>query len=53
MIYDAGFIRQPKWGHLRDLHIAIKHCEDYLVEADPSRVSLGMNLEVCNAPTPS
>nr|XP_027105178.1 beta-galactosidase 6-like [Coffea arabica] len=48
--YDApldeyGFIRQPKWGHLRDLHIAIKHCEDYLVEADPSRVSLGMNLE--------
>ncbi|CAI9087581.1 OLC1v1021688C1 [Oldenlandia corymbosa var. corymbosa] len=48
--YDApldeyGFLRQPKWGHLRDLHIAIKLCEDYLVEADPIRVSLGVNLE--------
>lgn len=46
MIINAGFIRQPKWGHLRDLHMAIKHCEDYLVEADPSRNQLGLNLEV-------
>ncbi|XP_019170092.1 PREDICTED: beta-galactosidase 8-like isoform X1 [Ipomoea nil] len=48
--YDApideyGFIRQPKWGHLRDLHLAIRHCEDYLVHANPTRVSLGPNLE--------
>ncbi|OVA13906.1 D-galactoside/L-rhamnose binding SUEL lectin domain [Macleaya cordata] len=33
--YDApideyGFIRQPKWGHLRDLHMAIKQSEEYL-----------------------
>nr|GMD10229.1 beta-galactosidase 8-like isoform X2 [Ipomoea batatas] len=41
----AGFIRQPKWGHLRDLHLAIRHCEDYLVHANPTRVSLGPNLE--------
>ncbi|XP_052201192.1 beta-galactosidase 6-like isoform X2 [Diospyros lotus] len=48
--YDApvdeyGFVRQPKWGHLRDLHIAIKNCEEYLVSADPTRQSLGRNLE--------
>ncbi|KAI3765116.1 hypothetical protein L2E82_15142 [Cichorium intybus] len=48
--YDApideyGFIRQPKWGHLRDLHMAIKQCEEYLVNADPTQQSLGINLE--------
>ncbi|CAL5408724.1 unnamed protein product [Camellia sinensis] len=48
--YDApldeyGFIRQPKWGHLRDLHLAIKQCEEYLVNADPIQQSLGGNLE--------
>lgn len=42
----AGFIRQPKWGHLRDLHMAIKQCEEYLVNADPTHQSLGTNLEV-------
>ncbi|KAF5194526.1 Beta-galactosidase, partial [Thalictrum thalictroides] len=48
--YDApideyGFIRQPKWGHLRDLHKAIKLCEGYLVSSDPTFVKLGVNLE--------
>ncbi|XP_058199429.1 beta-galactosidase 6-like isoform X2 [Rhododendron vialii] len=48
--YDApldeyGFIRQPKWGHLRDLHMSIKKCEEYLVIADPVRQPLGRNLE--------
>ncbi|XP_010316701.1 beta-galactosidase 6-like isoform X3 [Solanum lycopersicum] len=48
--YDApideyGFISQPKWGHLRDLHKAIKHCEEYLVNADPIHLSLGLKLE--------
>ncbi|CAN4083968.1 unnamed protein product [Withania somnifera] len=48
--YDApideyGFINQPKWGHLRDLHKAIKHCEEYLVNADPTHFSLGLKLE--------
>ncbi|XP_020095547.1 beta-galactosidase 6-like isoform X2 [Ananas comosus] len=48
--YDApideyGFIRQPKWGHLRDLHKAIKLCEAALVATDPTSSSLGPNLE--------
>ncbi|MCD9645270.1 hypothetical protein HAX54_034096 [Datura stramonium] len=48
--YDApideyGFISQPKWGHLRNLHKAIKHCEEYLVNADPTYLSLGLKLE--------
>ncbi|WCJ26958.1 Beta-galactosidase [Euphorbia peplus] len=48
--YDApideyGFIRQPKWGHLRDLHKAIKQCEEYLISSDPTQKQLGKNLE--------
>ncbi|KAG8634453.1 beta-galactosidase 8 [Manihot esculenta] len=48
--YDApideyGFIRQPKWGHLRDLHKAIKQCEEYLISSDPVHKQLGNNLE--------
>lgn len=43
----AGFIRQPKWGHLQDLHMAIKQCEEYLVNGDYAHQSLGINLEVC------
>lgn len=44
----AGFLRQPKWGHLRDLHKAIKHCEEYMISSDPTQVKLGVNLEVLN-----
>ncbi|KAI3718837.1 hypothetical protein L6452_19722 [Arctium lappa] len=48
--YDApideyGSIRQPKWGHLQDLHMAIKQCEEYLVNADATHQSLGVYLE--------
>ncbi|XP_057953091.1 beta-galactosidase 8 [Malania oleifera] len=48
--YDApideyGLLRQPKWGHLRDLHKAIKLCEDAMVATDPTITSLGSNLE--------
>ncbi|OAY71852.1 Beta-galactosidase 2 [Ananas comosus] len=44
--YDApideyGLLRQPKWGHLRDLHKAIKLCEPALVSGDPVVTSLG------------
>ncbi|XP_031489155.1 beta-galactosidase-like [Nymphaea colorata] len=44
--YDApldeyGLIRQPKWGHLKDLHKAIKLCEPALVSGDPTVDSLG------------
>ncbi|XP_054780480.1 beta-galactosidase 1-like [Prosopis cineraria] len=44
--YDApideyGLVRQPKWGHLKDLHSAIKLCEPALVSADPTVSRLG------------
>ncbi|KAK2380321.1 beta-galactosidase [Trifolium repens] len=48
--YDApideyGIIRQPKWGHLKDLHKAIKLCEEALIATDPTITSPGSNLE--------
>lgn len=48
--YDApideyGILRQPKWGHLKELHKAIKLCEAALVNADPKYTSLGSGLE--------
>ncbi|PWA94564.1 beta-galactosidase 3 [Artemisia annua] len=44
--YDApldeyGLIRQPKYGHLKELHKAIKQCEPALVSADPTVTSIG------------
>ncbi|GAV87945.1 Glyco_hydro_35 domain-containing protein/Gal_Lectin domain-containing protein [Cephalotus follicularis] len=44
--YDApldeyGLLRQPKWGHLKDLHRAIKLCEPALVYGDPNVIPLG------------
>nr|DAD22287.1 TPA_asm: hypothetical protein HUJ06_023750 [Nelumbo nucifera] len=44
--YDApideyGLIRQPKYGHLKELHRAIKLCERSLVSSDPTITSLG------------
>ncbi|KAF7119915.1 hypothetical protein RHSIM_Rhsim13G0093500 [Rhododendron simsii] len=48
--YDApideyGLIRQPKWGHLKDLHKAIKLCQEAMAATDPTITSLGSNLE--------
>ncbi|KAL5055097.1 hypothetical protein RYX36_035779, partial [Vicia faba] len=37
--------RQPKWGHLKDLHKAIKLCEEALIATDPTISSPGPNLE--------
>ncbi|EEF49462.1 beta-galactosidase, putative [Ricinus communis] len=44
--YDApideyGLIRQPKYGHLKDLHKAIKLCERALLSSDPVVTTLG------------
>ncbi|KAG8377849.1 hypothetical protein BUALT_Bualt08G0076300 [Buddleja alternifolia] len=44
--YDApideyGLIREPKYGHLKELHKAIKLCEHVLVSSDPTVSSLG------------
>ncbi|CAO2840182.1 unnamed protein product [Amaranthus hypochondriacus] len=48
--YDApldefGLLRQPKWGHLKDLHRAIKLCEPALVSSDPTILRLGRSQE--------
>lgn len=48
--YDApldeyGLPREPKWGHLRDLHRAIKLAESALVSSDPTVTKLGNNQE--------
>ncbi|GFQ04067.1 beta-galactosidase 8 [Phtheirospermum japonicum] len=48
--YDApideyGLVNQPKWGHLKDVHKAIKLCEEALVATDPKTTSLGSKLE--------
>ncbi|KAF3647764.1 Beta-galactosidase [Capsicum annuum] len=48
--YDApvdeyGLFRQPKWGHLKDLHRAIKLCEPALVSGDPTVTALGRQQE--------
>ncbi|WCJ43523.1 Beta-galactosidase [Euphorbia peplus] len=44
--YDApideyGLIRQPKYGHLKELHRSIKMCEKALVSTDPIVTQLG------------
>ncbi|XP_010522389.1 PREDICTED: beta-galactosidase 9 [Tarenaya hassleriana] len=49
--YDApldeyGLRSEPKWGHLKDLHAAIKLCEPALVAADsPQYIKLGPRQE--------
>ncbi|CAN1249628.1 Beta-galactosidase 8 [Linum perenne] len=48
--YDApldeyGLLRQPKWGHLKDLHTALKLSQDALLATDPATTSLGSNVE--------
>lgn len=41
IIRYVGLKREAKWGHLKDLHRAIKLCEPVLVNGDPSVISLG------------
>ncbi|KAH9622125.1 hypothetical protein KSS87_003689 [Heliosperma pusillum] len=48
--YDApideyGLARFPKWGHLKELHEAIKLCEKTLVNGERTNLSLGPSLE--------
>ncbi|XP_048335050.2 beta-galactosidase 6 isoform X1 [Ziziphus jujuba] len=38
---EYGLLRQPKWGHLKQLHAAIKNCSKTLLEGVPSNFSLG------------
>lgn len=47
-IIYLGLLRQPKWGHLKDLHAAIKLCEPALVAVrSPQYIKLGPKQEVC------
>ena len=41
-----GLLNEPKWGHLRDLHKAIKQCEPAMVSTYPTVIWLGKNHEV-------
>ncbi|KAJ0094199.1 hypothetical protein Patl1_15485 [Pistacia atlantica] len=48
--YDApideyGLPRNPKWGHLKDLHRAIKLCEQVVLDSGPINLSLGPSQE--------
>jgi len=48
--YDApideyGYIRQPKWGHLKELHKAIKLSEPALIRGRVNTTLLGKHLE--------
>lgn len=44
--FCLGLLRQPKWGHLKDLHRAIKLCEPALVSGAPNKIPLGNYQEV-------
>lgn len=43
---SSGLLRQPKYGHLKELHTAIKMCEPALVSSDPAITTLGSSQEV-------
>ncbi|KAF5959568.1 hypothetical protein HYC85_000777 [Camellia sinensis] len=49
--FGLRLLRQTKWGHLKDLHRAIKLCEPALVSGDPTVIPLGNYQEahVCNS----
>ncbi|KAL2232361.1 beta-galactosidase 16 [Sesamum indicum] len=38
---EYGLTRQPKWGHLKELHAAVKLCSDTLLYGQQSNFSLG------------
>ncbi|KAL2339755.1 hypothetical protein Fmac_007695 [Flemingia macrophylla] len=38
---EYGLVRQPKWGHLKELHAAIKSCSKSLLDGTLTRFILG------------
>ncbi|KAF7816832.1 beta-galactosidase 16-like [Senna tora] len=42
---EYGLIRQPKWGHLKKLHAAIKSCSNTLLSATQTTLNLGTKQE--------
>ncbi|EPS72770.1 beta-galactosidase, partial [Genlisea aurea] len=56
--YDApideyGLLREPKWGHLKDIHKAVQLCEEALLSIDPETTSPSPNVEVTTYRTES
>ncbi|CAN0845632.1 Beta-galactosidase 10 [Linum grandiflorum] len=45
-IDEYGLPRLQKWGHLKELHKAIKLCENALATSQPNSISLGPTQEV-------
>ncbi|KAK8488052.1 hypothetical protein V6N11_021106 [Hibiscus sabdariffa] len=43
---EFGFIREPKWGHLKDVHWAIRLCRRALFSGSPSVEKLGLDKEI-------
>uniref|UniRef100_A0A7N2MSK9 beta-galactosidase n=1 Tax=Quercus lobata TaxID=97700 RepID=A0A7N2MSK9_QUELO len=42
---EYGLLRQPKWGHLKELHAAIKLCSTTLLQGARTNFSLGQQQE--------
>ncbi|KAM6563235.1 hypothetical protein CsatB_023233 [Cannabis sativa] len=40
---EYGLLRQPKWGHLKELHDVIRNCSQTLLAGAPTNISLGQN----------
>ncbi|KAL4378833.1 hypothetical protein GQ457_02G017840 [Hibiscus cannabinus] len=38
---EYGLVRQPKWGHLKELHAAVKACSATLLQGAQSNFSIG------------
>ncbi|KAL0360263.1 UNVERIFIED_CONTAM: Beta-galactosidase 16 [Sesamum radiatum] len=49
---EYGLIRQPKWGHLKEFHAAVKLCSDTLLYGQQSNFSLGALQEVAISTIP-
>ncbi|KAG5049205.1 hypothetical protein JHK85_010308 [Glycine max] len=43
--YGDGMLRQPKWGHLKELHAVVKSYSTTLLEGKQNKFSLGQLLE--------
>jgi hypothetical protein len=44
----AGLQREPKWGHLKDLHRALNLCKKALLWGNPNVQKLSADVEVSN-----
>lgn len=43
---NAGLQREPKWGHLKDVHKALKLCKKALLWGNPGNQILGKDTDV-------